>query len=93
MYEIIGTPELPTPPKSCCQRNHLNFARRFLDNATILSKFFARIFLAMPKLLNAPHNAPIKSRVRGAANFLDWKGILYHYTDLFAYNGVSKTRG
>jgi hypothetical protein len=47
----------------------------------------------MPKLTNAHCDTPVKSRVKGAADFLDWKGIPYHHTDLFAYNGVSKTRG
>jgi hypothetical protein len=36
---------------------------------------------------------PPKSRIKGAADYMKYKGIPFHHSDLFRYNGVSKTRG
>jgi hypothetical protein len=42
---------------------------------------------------NCAHDTPRKSRIKGAADYMKYKGILFHHIDLFRYNGVSKTRG
>ncbi|KAF1838328.1 hypothetical protein BDW02DRAFT_476047, partial [Decorospora gaudefroyi] len=47
----------------------------------------------MPKSIFHPYDTPKKSRIKGAADFMDYKGIPYFHTELFSYNRVSKTRG
>jgi hypothetical protein len=42
---------------------------------------------------NRAHDTPKKARIKGAADYMKFRGIPFHHTDLFRYNGVSKTRG
>jgi hypothetical protein len=35
------------------------------------------------------HETPKKARMKGAADYMKFKGILFHRTDLFRYNSVS----
>jgi hypothetical protein len=53
---------------------------------------FARIFLAVSEMSNRAHDTPKKSRRKGAADYMNYKGIPFHHSNLFRYNGVSKTR-
>ena len=39
------------------------------------------------------YNTPRKARIKGAVNFLDYKGLPYFKSEVFAYNSVSKERG
>jgi hypothetical protein len=54
---------------------------------------FARIFLAVSEMPNRAHDTPKTSRIKGAADYMKYKGIPFYHSDLFRYNGVSKTRG
>ena len=38
-------------------------------------------------------DTPRKARIKGAADYMKYKGIPFHHTDLFKYYGVSKNRG
>ncbi|KAH8710232.1 hypothetical protein GQ44DRAFT_714342 [Phaeosphaeriaceae sp. PMI808] len=47
----------------------------------------------MPRKGIPNYKTPTKARIKGAAEFLDHKGILYNKQELFEFNGVSKSQG
>ena len=38
-------------------------------------------------------STPQKARLKGAADYMDYKGVSYSHNDLFQYSGVSKEQG
>ncbi|KAF1939052.1 hypothetical protein EJ02DRAFT_382546 [Clathrospora elynae] len=47
----------------------------------------------MSDLTGHAFDTPRKARIKGAADFMNHKGLPYFHTELFRFNGVSKTRG
>jgi hypothetical protein len=42
---------------------------------------------------NCAHDTPKKSRIKGAVDYMKYREIPFYHSDLFRFNGVSKTQG
>ncbi|KAI2487833.1 hypothetical protein Ptr902_01966 [Pyrenophora tritici-repentis] len=47
----------------------------------------------MPRSTNHRIETPKKAKIKGAAEFMDAKGITYFHSDLFSFYGVNKHQG
>jgi hypothetical protein len=47
----------------------------------------------MPKSTDREIETPKKAKIKGAAEFMDAKGITYLHSDLFRFYGVNKQQG
>jgi hypothetical protein len=59
----------------------------------LIPGLFARIFFAMSRNGISNIDTLKRSRIKGAAEYMDAKGIPYSHNDLFKFHDVSKEQG